>query len=56
MDITPDVPFLNIHNPFINGRISVYLDTHNHMNLDTKDYFVKQFGPMSKGVVIVASA
>ena len=56
MDITPDLPFLNIHNPFTNERISVYLDKHNRMSLNTKKYFVKQIGHLSKGVVIVASA
>jgi len=40
MDITPDLTFLNIHNPFTNGRISIYLDKHNRMSLETKDYFV----------------
>jgi len=42
--ITPYLPFLNIHNPFTNERISliisVYLDKHNRMSLNTKDYFV----------------
>ena len=36
--------------------ISVYLDKHNRMPLDTKDYFAKQISNLSKGVVIVASA
>ena len=56
MNITPDRLFLNIHNPFTNERISVYLNEHSHMFLDTKDYFVKQISHLSKGVVIVASA
>jgi len=55
-NITPDLPFLNIHNPFTNERIGVYLDKHSRMSLDTKDYFVKQISHLSKGVVIVASA
>jgi len=40
MDITPDLTFLNIHIPFTNERISIYLDKHNRMSLETKDYFV----------------
>jgi len=57
MDITPDLPFLNIHNPFTNERInSVYLDKHNRMFLNTKDFFVKQIRHLSKGVVIEVSA
>ena len=56
MDITPDLPFLNIHNPFTNERTSVYLDKHNRVFLNTKDYFVKQISHLSKGVVVVASA
>jgi len=55
MDITLDLPFLNIHNPQTNERISVYLDKHNRMSLNTKNYFVKQISHLSKGVVIVAS-
>jgi len=55
MNITPDLPFLNIHNPFTNERIRVYLDIHNRMFLDTKDYFVKQISYLSKGVVIADS-
>jgi len=55
MNITPDLPILNIHNPFTNERISVYLDKHSRMSLNTNDYF-KQIGHLSKGVVIVASA
>ena len=37
INITPDLPFLNIHNPFTNRRISVYLDKHNrkHKGLAT---------------------
>jgi len=42
MDITLDLTFLNIHNLYTNERISVYLDKHNGMLLNTKDYFVKQ--------------
>jgi len=56
MDITPDLPFLNIHNPFTNERITVYLDKHNCMLSNTKDYFDKQTSHLSKGVVVVASA
>ena len=56
MNITPDFPFLNIHNPFTNERISVYLDKHSRMSLVTKDYFVKQISQLSKAMVIVASA
>jgi len=48
-------PILNIYNPFTNERISVYLDKHSRMSLDTKDYFVKQINPLSKGMVIVAT-
>ena len=54
MNITPDLPILNIHNPFTNERISVSLDKHSRMSLETKDYFVKRH--LSKGVFIVASA
>jgi len=53
MNITPDLPFLNIHNPFTNESISVYLDKHSCMSLDTKNFFVKQVSHLSKGVVIV---
>jgi len=56
MDITPDLPFLNIYNQLTNERISIYLDKHNRMFFNTKDYFVKQISHLSKGVVIVASA
>ena len=56
INITPDLPFLNIHNPIANERISVYFDKYSHMSLDTKNYFVKQISHLSKGVVIVASA
>jgi len=52
MDITPGLPFLNSHNLFTNERISVYLDKHNRMSLNTTDYFVKQISHLSKGVVI----
>jgi len=31
INITTDLPFLNIHYPFINERISVYLDNNNRM-------------------------
>jgi len=48
--------FLNIHNPLIDERISVYLDKHCPIYLDTKDYFVKQISHLSKVVVKVASA
>ena len=35
INITPDLPFLNIHNPFTNERISVhvYLDKHSRITL-----------------------
>jgi len=56
MNITPDLLFLNIHNPFTNERISVYMDKHCRMSLDRKDYFLKQISHLSKGVVIVTSA
>ena len=55
MNITPDLPVLNIYNLFTNERISIYLDKHICMSLDTKDYFVKQINHLSKGVEIVAS-
>ena len=55
MYITPDLSFLNIYNPFTNERISVYLDKHNRMSLNTKDYFIKQISHLLKGVVIVVS-
>ena len=42
MDFTPDLPFLYIHNPFSNERISVYVDKHSRIYLDTNDYFVKK--------------
>jgi len=35
---------------------SVYLNKHNHMRMDTNDYFVKTNSHSSKGVVIVTSA
>jgi len=49
-----DLSFLNIHNPFTNKRISVYmyLDKHSRMSLDTKDYIVKQISHYFKDVVI----
>jgi len=56
MDITPDLPFLHIYNLFTNERISIYLDKHNHMSLNSMDYFVQQISHLSKDVVIVASA
>jgi len=56
MDITPDLQFLHIHNPFTNERISVYLDKHSRMSLDKKDYLVKQISHLSTSVVIAASA
>jgi len=56
MYITLDLPFQKNYNPFTNERIHVYLDIHNCMFLNTKDYFVKQIYHLSKGVVIVASA
>ena len=42
MNLTPGLPFLNIHNPFTNENISVYLDKHNRVFMNTNDYFVKQ--------------
>jgi len=51
MDITQDLPFLNIHNLLTNERISEYLDKHNCMFLNTKGYFIKQISQLSKGVV-----
>jgi len=54
MDITPDLPSLNIYNLFNNERIRIYLCKHYCMSLNTKDYFVKQISHLSKGVVIVA--
>jgi len=36
MDIMPDLPFLHIHNPFTNERISVYLDKHSRMSFNNK--------------------
>ena len=56
MNITTNLPFLNTHNPFTNKRISIYLDKHSRMSLDTENYFVKQISHLSKGVVIVALA
>jgi len=46
---------------FRNGRsgvmsISVYLDKHSRMSLNTKDYFFKQISHVYKGVIIVAWA
>ena len=49
MDITLDLPFLNIHNLFTNERISVYLDEHNRMFFNTKDYNVIQKTPLVDG-------
>ena len=37
MNITPDLPFLNIHNSFTNVRIRVYLDKRSRLSSDTKD-------------------
>ena len=56
MNITSGLPFLNKLNPLTNERISVYLDKLSRMPLGTKDYFVKQFSHLRKGMVIVASA
>ena len=55
MDITPDLPLLNIHNLFTNESISVYLDKRNRMSLDTKEYFVKQISHLLKGLVIASA-
>jgi len=52
MKITTDPPCLNIQNPFTNGRISVYLDKHSRMSLDTQEYIVKQINHLSKSLVI----
>jgi len=56
MNITPDLPFLNIHNPFTNEGIRLYLDKHSRMSFDKNGFFVKQISHLSKGVVIVNSA
>ena len=56
MDITPNLPYLNIYNHITNESISVYLDKHSRISLDIKNYLVKQISHLSKGVVIVASA
>jgi len=56
MNIMWDLLFLNIHNPFTNERIRVYLDKDSCMSLDSKDFFVKHVNQMSKGMVIVYSA
>jgi len=56
MNITHDLPFLNIHNSFTNKRISVYWGKQSPMSLDAKDYFVKQTSHLSKRRVLVASA
>jgi len=55
MNITPDLPFLNIYDSFTTERINVYLDKLSRMSLDTKDYFVYQISHLFKSVVIVAS-
>jgi len=55
MNITPDHQFLDIHNPYTNDRISIYMDKYSRMSLHTKDYFVKQISQLSKGGVLVAS-
>ena len=54
MNITLNLPFLNIHNLFTNERISVYLDKHTRTSLDIKNYAVKQNSHLSKSAVIVA--
>ena len=56
MNITHDLPFLNIHNSFTNERISVNLGKQSRLSLDTKDNFVKQTSNLSKRKVLVASA
>jgi len=53
MNITPDIPFLNIYNPFTSARMRAYLEKHSRMSLDTNDYFVKHISHLSKSVVIV---
>ena len=45
-------PILNIYYPFTNERISVYLDKHNYMSFDEKEYIVKQISRLSKDVCI----
>jgi len=35
MNITVDLPFFNIHNPFTNEKINVYWDKHSGMSMDT---------------------
>jgi len=42
MNITRDLPFLNIYNPITNKMISVYLDKHSRMSLDTKDFLLNK--------------
>jgi len=40
MDITPDLPHLNTLNLFTNEMVSVYLDKHSRMSINTNDSFV----------------
>jgi len=56
MDNTPDLPFINIHNPFTNEKSSVFMDKHNCMSSSTKDYFIKHISHMTKGMVLIVSA
>ena len=44
MNITPVLPFLNIHITFNNERIGVHSYKHSRMYLDTKAYCVKGRG------------
>jgi len=50
-----DLTILNIYNSVTIERISVYLDKHSRLSLDSNDYFVKQISHLSKGVVIEAT-
>ena len=54
MDLYAGPPLLNIHNLFTNEKISVYLDKHSHVSLDTRITLLISL--LSKGVVKVASA
>jgi len=54
MNITPDLLFLNIHNPFTNERIIVYLVKLIACVWTQMITFLNKH--LSKGVVIVASA
>jgi len=49
-------PTSKYDNLFTNESISIYLDKHSCMSLDTNDFLVNQISHLSKGMVIVASA